>query len=515
MIIAEYNLNQNTKKKLKLLDNLELKKSSQEVQFSSLKADYTGGTKEELPYTYQEIRIWEVDEDLNLENGNLLFTGFLDEYTLPKMVNENDDMTLEISLLSPMQLATNRYVSANGIYMLSELLEKIFQPLVDDGFELKEINITDIRLQVNYFIEAIETIANDLSNKCNFYWYIDEHKYIYVISIQRLLSRTPKLELEGKVNGLYGITPKVEANNYFNTINVKNVRVYCAGIKSNGNMTTSSSIDPVTYSLLNKLVFNNGDEITFENPIDFSITGIKNRLSEGTLNELKLLWFSNDNIDYIISYSDSDGKISLPSGVVYSDEDTSNATIILQRDSFFNELITGFKWNGSKTSFDFVFSDMMLKYQTFKILHSEEIEKCKGIISNTGIIETMIDLNETWYIRKELIEYCRNLMSANGNQTTDVTLEFDKRQNLSIGDLVSVNMPEFMTAGTFIITAIKETEYGNDYNCKIELKNSKITSNFIDLFRNKSNQNIESKYNIINLVELNEDNIIEKYEVIS
>lgn len=77
-------------------------------------------------------------------------------------------------------------------------------------------------------MQTTEFVMNSLSNSESIWWYIDENKGIYVNSIDYQFGLPPKMTLSHneKIEGLLTITPSVEAVNYANVINVKNVRVY-------------------------------------------------------------------------------------------------------------------------------------------------------------------------------------------------------------------------------------------------------------------------------------------------
>jgi hypothetical protein len=507
MIVLEYNLDKENKKILKALDSMTLTKSSEEVQFSNIKVDFTGSTANELPYNYQELRIWEVGEDLDITKGELLYTGYMDGNNLPKMVNTIQDVTMEVSLLSPKAMATRRYVSANGTYYLEDLLRVVLEPLVEDGFVIKEINVGTHIKTANYFLETIETILNDLSNFYNFFWYINEKKGIYIRSIDYLMGQDAKMLIEGKVENMMSIQPTVEAYDYFNTINIKNARVYCFGYTKDGYVYGSNE-----YPITDTLIINQNDEVTFNNPIDLNPENLKKLCEEygrTTLSPFIALGSST----YQITYSKETNSLTIPSTIVYDGQDTTNASIVLKKDSFYDYLITGFKWLGSKTTFSYIQSDSMLKYQKVKLYDTNEIEKCKNIISKSGIIEEVIDVNAKWFTRKELIDYAKNLITSNGNQTTDIQIIFDKDKGLDVGDLLEVNMPEFLTEGKFVITSISEQHNANDDLYTIKLKNSKFQSNYLDLFRSTSSLENDANYDISTFANYSEESINEIIEV--
>ena len=501
-------------KKLNLIDSFSLSKSSQNVEFSNLKVDFTDGIKEELPFVLQEIKIFDGIIE-NAETNKLLYTGFVDDYKLPEIKNFTERVFIELAVLSPMSLATKRYISLSGNYETVELINLLFEPLINDGFILEKVDIDSKNIQINYFVQTIESIANDLSNKLNFFWYIDENKKIYVINIEKMFNNYPNFEIteKEKIFGLQSITPTLQSNGYFNTINIKNARVYCTGVSRSTPM-----IYPTNYfSILNNLTLNTDDEITFNSPVDMSITGLETLCAEQQTGNPSLIVLSliGSNVNYNIGYYKGQGVLEIPNGVVFDDEDTDGATIILKRDSMFKSLITGFTWKGSKVSLTEVWSDCMLKYQVFKMMNSTEIEKCKGIISDSGVIENTIDENEKWFTKRKLIEYCRNMMSSNSNQITDVQLKIKNIDyDLKIGDLIRINMPKFMINDNFIITSIKSNYSLNSKDFTIDTKNSKLTESYIDLFRSTETQEDDEKYDISNIIEYSDEGIIESYEVV-
>ena len=504
------------RKFLRVFDEFVLKKSSQNVEFSEINVDFYNSVKEELPYKMQEVRIFEGDfkDEEDIVNGNLLFVGYVDDYELTSETNFRKDATLKLSLLSPLALATKRYMSISGNYNTIELINLLFEPLINDGFTIKETNIVDKQISVNYFINTIEEIANDLSNKLNFFWYIDEYKQIYLIDITSLFSQMPVISFnnDSKIKGLYSITPKIENNNYFNTINIKNARVYCVGVSRSTSMNYPTNYFPI----LNNLTLNTDDDITFNSPVDMSITGLETLCSEQQTGNPSLIVLSltGSNVNYNIGYYQGQGTLELPNGVVFDDEDTDGATIILKRDSMFKNLITGFTWKGGKVSLTEIWSDCMLKYQVFRMTDSIEIEKCKGIISDSGIVESTVDVNEKWFTKRELIDYCRNLISSNNNQISELEMCFDEDYGFKVGDLINVNMPRFFTKSTFIITSIQETIDSFKKDFVIEMANSNITENYINLFRSSKTQEDDEKYDILNIVEYSNEEIVERYEVV-
>ena len=104
-------------------------------------------------------------------------------------------------------------------------------------------------------------------------------------------------------------------------------------------------------------------------------------------------------------------------------------------------------------------------------------------------------------------------MSINSNQTNILTLEFDKNKNLNIGDVVSINLPKFLTKGNYIITDIVYI-YSNVEIWKITLRSADILENYIDLFREKEKQEINEQIETVIISEYVEEKMNEIHEVI-
>lgn len=489
---------------LPVYDTLELNKSGNELTFSNIKADYGIREKWQLPMAFQEIRIWQgnlIGED-DLSECELKYTGFLDSATLTQKHTDEDECDIEFTLLSPMNLTTKRYVSINGTYNTDELFYIIFEPLINDGFNIARINVSNKTISLNYYLETIETIMNDLSNKLNIYWTIDSQKNIKIVDVIKLLGQEPKLTITTDfTEGLYELKPVIKNNGYFNTINVKNARLYTTGENE---------------ELLEVMKLIKDETNHFVNPIDFGTNGanrvcLNNRTDKCTILEVLT---QNGQVLYEIEYNIGDKTINLPQGVVFNDGDTENATLILERDSFFKNLITGFQWKGNTQDISLIKSDTMLKYQLFRITNANEISKCSQFITDSGIIETTIDVNEGWYTFIEMIDYCNSLMTSNANNTASVELSFDKDYNFEIGDTIRINRPKFFIEGDFVITEIQETKSHYDsYNCRILAQNNKLQSNYIDVFRKSISEENEAKYNSVNVIEYANDEIVETYKI--
>lgn len=492
------------KEVLPVYDALDISKSGNELTFSNVKADFGIREKWQLPMAFQEIRIWqgELIGNDDLSKCELIYTGFLDKASLTQKYNNEDECDIELSLISPMNLTTKRYVSINGTYDTDKLFYLIFKSLINDGFNLSEINIDNKKISVNYYLETIETIMNDLSNKLNIFWTIGCKKDIHIIDIVKLFGKEPKMVInDEKVEGMYKLLPIIENNDYFNCINVKNARVYTTGNDK---------------EVLDVMKLISEEEQPFVNPIDFGANGATRVCNNNNTTRCTVMsiWDKNGNVLYDIKYDIGQDKVILPEGVVFNDGDTEDATLILQRDSFFKNLVTGIQWKGETQNISAITTDTMLKYQIFRVTNSNEIYKCSQFITDSGIIEKTIDVNESWFTYTELVEYCSSLMTSNSNNAASVEIAFDEDYELDIGDIIRIHRPNFFIDGDFVITEMQEQKSGYDsYDCQIVAQNSKLQANYIDIFRKSTSEENEAKYDNINVVEFSSEEILENYGI--
>ena len=494
-------------KYFKILNELNILKSSREVTFSDIVIDFTGHTIEDLPINFEEIRVW--------ENSQKIFTGYLNGFELPSMKNQKQYIELKLNLLSPLQMASNRFVTAIGTFKLNELIEKIFEPLITDGFKIEELNVPKSQKTVSFLLESVEYVMNSLSHSESLWWYIDENKKIYVNTIDYQFGLKPVLEISNnkKIEGFLSVLPQVEATNYANIINVKNARVY---IDSKYQPVYGNSQKPLTKAVKLK----KGDTIDFLYPIDVSESTLERYLEKNRdhLNsnlssaEAFKIWVENsNNVNYSAGIGIQDGKYYISDNIGFDDEDK---IFVLKKDNFFKNLITGVQYKGSEdVDLKVLNSSTALEYRRLKLINSQEINANKGKISSSGVIEKTIDVNEKWFFENELIDETRNRMSINSSQANEVTLEFDIDKNLKIGDIVDINLPNFFTIGKFIITDI-DYKFNKVKTWKIGLRNSSVLDNYIDLFREKESQEDDQKDFNVTIGEYIEDSMNEKYEVI-
>lgn len=515
-----------------MLDDCGFKSSNNEVTFNDVKIDFTGCSLADIPFKYQKIEVVEGEQE------EIIFTGYLDTIK-PSFVTKkkNGYRELTLTLLSPLKMATVRTVSLIGTYSKKEALRRILQPLIDDGFSIKELNIDDGQITVNFILETVENAMNNVCSKANVFWFIDEKRGIYVNSIDYLFGKIPVKTITEKddfrANGLINIDPTIENVDYSNVINFKNIRLMYYQYNADGSILPGGeSIDRGGYPIVAMLkTLKKGDSVNFNNPIVIDENTLRNIIAENEENEHSLANYQkeyyslnllikkqNESIptEYTVSINKIENnenydKYVITSNITFSDDSGEEGEVVLQRDTFFSNLITGFKWNGEDNAqIVGLETETGLRYTTMKFIYSAEIEKMKEVVSDSGQIEKTVDFNEKWITLNKLINHARSLMVQNSNTVNTVQLEYDINPNLRIGDIVDIQLPSFYTEGNFAVKEINYT-YINDIEqtWKITLKNADLVSTYIDLFRPAETEETEDKIDTIILSEFIEENIKE------
>lgn len=508
---------------LYVLDNYNIEKSSQEVTFNSITCDFTGYTQKELPEKYQEVKL--------VENGDILFFGYVDDYTFKEMRETDVDAEIEISLLSPLKLATLRTVSVLGTYKIKKLISKVLQPLVDDGYEIEEVEIIDKTITVNYQLNTVEYCMNNLSNKFNFWWFIDEFKKIYVKDISLMLTKKTdyKYDSENSIPYLQYIKPRVSSEGYANVVNFKNVRLYeYSDLEMNGS-TINSSYNALIDGQVSKAI-KKDEQIDFNYPCDITE---KNIIKSGTsigkdinskytvLYGLYVKGTYNDNttFEFYISYTPSNPSnryvISNNIGFDGKEEDKEKE-ILLIRDNFFKNLIVGFKYNNENKnikSIEQIKSDSILTYSINRMYNDKAIYDKRGIVSKSGIVETTVDMNESWKTLQELREIGISYMNKNSLKLdSELELKIDTQCSINVGSTIKIN--KLLFTGTYIVTKVQMNFSDNEKEWIVTCKNGNMLSNFIDIFRGENTQEDEEKTYKTSIVHYAEEKIEETFEVV-
>lgn len=515
MIRAIYN-----NKAFKIQDSYDIEFSNNEVTFNDITIDFTGYSLADIPYKYQKIEIKEIESEEDIQNGKIIFTGYLDDIKLSTMKNKEEERQLKLTLLSPLKMATVRTSSLIGTYQVEEAIKRVLQPLIDDGFTIKEMNITEGQISVNFVLETIENCMNTICSKRNIFWYINEKREILVNSIDYLFGK-PIAKIinendELNKTGLYNIEPTIENIDYANIINFKNVRLIYT---QSNNVMNPEEVEGFPIIKVGKQI-KKGDIIEFDNPIildEKTLETVRKEIPDYAMVYCLYMTIKKDTGDYLTVYSGihSNDKYETSDNVSFSDDSGEEKEIVLQRDSFFNNLIVGFKYNGEENaSIDYVYTITGLRYTTMKFVYTQEIEKLKKIVSNSGQIEKTIDFNDKWTTLNQLIDYGRSLIVQNKNTVNTVVLEYDKNPNLQIGDIVAIEASSFYIEGNFAVSNIEYT-YTNEnaLNWKITLKNVDLVSTYIDMFRPVETEENENKIDTVILSEFVEEKIQEIHTV--
>lgn len=521
MIALVYN-----NKAFKIQDEYTITNSTNEVTFSDITIDFTGKTLADIPFKYQKMEIRESKDEADILNGELLFTGYLDEIKLPDMKQKDEYRTLEVTLLSPLKMATVRTVSLIGTYETAEAITRVLDPLISDGFILKELEVGDGQITTNFLMETVENCMNNICSKKNIFWYINEKREIFIYEINYMLGRPSVMTIDENTKlseiGLDEFSPNIESIEYSNIINFKNVRLVYEYIYGNYNeypiMTSNKTLHP-------------GDVVTFDRPIVIDEELLRNVIDfkEKYGNEtpakvyLALRMVCNQSYYEIGICRDKENEaypyneFFIQDGITFSDDDGEEGEIVLQRDNFFRNLITGVKYNGHGNDWDVLLqleSLTALRYTIMKFVHAREIENLKGLISDSGQVERTIDMNNVWMTYSQLIDYAKSLIVQNSNIVNEIKLHFTKNPNLKIADIVQIKMKNYYCEGIFAVTNI-EKKYINDEEVEwsITLKNSNFTYTYIDMFRPQEAEETESITDTMLVSNYVEDGIVETHTI--
>lgn len=493
----------------KIADGYNISESSREVKFSNIKIDFTNKTILDLPRKYQEVQVVDIDQNNNIE---IIFTGYINNFVLPKMKNKNEYRELEIELLTPLAMATIRTADAVGTYDLKTLIGEIIRPLISDGFVLKSLNVGENQITVNFLNETIESSLNKLSNKFNFWWYIDKYKNIYINSIDYLMGLQPKFvyDDDNKINGLIDLVPSIDATDYCNVVNFTNVRLY---VESYYDSEESEGY----YPLFSPRTIKNGDEIVFNQPFDISEKAAY-MMGEENYFGIKNVFYlfgkkNNSNTDLLINLRYLKGNFMYDDNVTFSDSYSEESEWVLVRDSFFKNLIVGLKYNGNDSiEITSVSSYTSLVWANVKVQNPSEINKSKNIVSASGIVEKKVDMNEQWKTYKELIKIADSYIKTDPSRADTVKIKVDEKIDLSIGDTIKIDKEDFLINDLYIVTDKTSVLESNYYTWEYTLKSTNILDNYVDLFRAKEQETNEKTINLVTS-DYVEEEIIEKYEV--
>ena len=447
-------------KKYKILDSISIKKSSREVTYSDLLLDFSECKMEDIPYAQQEVQILD-------RNENLRFTGFVSDIKLPELKDINTSIKkLTMSLFAPRQMATKRTVTIIRTDTISNIIQDVVEPLIQDGFYLEELNVDDKTISIKQISKTVEEVLNLLGAQYSIYWNINENKGIEVCSLDYLFNKTPQKSIninnyKEEINGLIRITPSVESVDYGNIINIKNARVFYEE-------------DELTDQLNTELDKNT--TIDLKNPFDVGFESAKRvYLNSNAYDTVNLLRIETNKGNFNVTYTYSANRLSFQ----------LNSLFKLQYDDFYKNLVKSIQYVGEDPIIiTKMTTQSALRYSSVRFFNWEEIEKYKGIITKSGQIEKVVDAEEKWFTTREIADYVNSIFQNNATSTNQITIKYDKENNIEIGDRIDFNLPEYFTEGIFIVTAISESkEKNNPSNYSVELRNTNLLENYINLFR--------------------------------
>lgn len=435
---------------------------------------------------------------------------------------------INITLLSPMKMATLRTVIIVGTYELNNLIEEVLKPLIDDGFEISELQVKNRRITVNYPLNTVEYCMNNLSNKFNFWWFIDEQKKIHIKEISLMLSKKPDYRYDNgnRIPYLQYIKPILASEGYANVINFTNVRIYeNSYMILNGNEITSAKNELIEEQLTTTL--KEGEQINFNYPCDINKNNIiKSAESNGVasiwqypiLYGLKITgtYSNGSTFDISISYNQNTKAYVTSNNVGFEGKESDKEKeFLLIRDSFFSNLITGVKFNNKNATINKITeirSDSILVDNINRMYNDGAIYEKKGIISKTGIVETTVDMNQSWKTLEELREIGASYMNRNSLKFDgELELKIDTLCNIEIGNTIKID--KLLFKGTYIVTKIQHDYQNNEKQWIVSCKNGNILNNYIDIFRGENSQEEEKTYKV-SITHYVEDKIQEVFEVV-
>lgn len=504
---------------LPVLNDYSITKSSQEVKFSDLTCDFTDKTKEDLPIKYQEAKM------MDDETEEIYFTGYVESYDFGDMreISVDIEKDINITLLSPMALTTLRSAIAVGNYMLKDLIQNtILSSMIDDGFVIAEISIADREISVNFLMQTVEYCMNILSNKYNFWWYIDENKNIYIRDIDYMFNLEPKFTYDDNHRpiGLEYIKPKITSADYYNVINFKNVRVYEQSIYND--LLGPDTIYDMNKLFDNNLSITNGTQVNFNFPVDIKKENILKSYNTKTSALGRpypcgiYCMFKDSSEQYVIFRIEIENEeLVISDNISFQGDGQESKEFEIIRDSFFSNLITGFIYHGNSTLKPYVFeSDSVLIWNVIRFFHSSEIQSKKNLINDSGVVEKIVDMNEQWKTLPELQEIAVSSITNNLSGECEIEMQLDNINNLSVGDLFRIDRKDFLVDGDYVITSIKEQDKNGDTEYTVTLKNTNMLDSFIDVFRSTEEQQTDDKIYNVSVIDYVEDNIKEVHEVV-
>ena len=157
-------------KKYKIINSIDIQKSSRELKYTDITIDFTNATFEDLPLYFQEGKV--IDE-----NGNVIFLGYIESYKLPTLnISSKIHNEITITFMTPRKLAAKKTITIFRTDSIKNIIDQILQPLYVDGYKLKECILEDKAITVQFISKTVEEaiggakdiIAEEISDDTEF-----------------------------------------------------------------------------------------------------------------------------------------------------------------------------------------------------------------------------------------------------------------------------------------------------------------------------------------------------------
>jgi len=428
----------------------------------------------------------------DLAFNNVLYTGYLEELTLPSYRTGNEIVRLNLTCYNPMIIASKRTISLlKSFESLSDVVEDILQPLVDEGFFIQSNNLPDTTISIKASMETVESLMNKLSNQYNFTWFIDENQEIYIETVESLELKEADISIDDTylttLDDSIGVnfTPTISTTDYANVINLKNQKI----------LTQYQYLDEAPYDSETNVIML---------PYAFSIspTSAAKSLQEGAF---EVVAFSGAFVTILLDYGatadlmsvdyDTTTKLvtySAAVGIDGQDELAAGIKVLLILDGYNSTNVIGFKTRAVEADVS-VFATTALLPKTTKFVNAQEVIDSIDVISPTGKVERTIDLKGKYFTASEMVEYAKNQINRTKIQTEIVEFEVKGVNSTALDTFIAnfkplnkinLDFTDYLVSGDFIVTDIRQDiAIGNMMTYVIKMRNSNYIQSYLDAFR--------------------------------
>lgn len=493
-----------------IINNLpKINNSSKEIKLSNLKLDFNGVDIDLLPLQYQEIKIIRINDDLS---ETVIQNCYCNKIKFPNIIYEDTLLHIEISLFPPSIICSKRTIQKEiKRTSIKDGVTEIVEPLLTDGFTIAYNDLSETKTFADvYNNETVEKILNELSNRKNFIWYVNEKKELFFKNLDLLETKEADLIINGFDGNDYlsEIKPYIETGSFANKCSLSNYNLI---FRNNDILAVGTVLEPgATYTLSTPVSIS--ENVSSRAPVDF--TGEVYPFSVSV----------SGPIFYIIEYLND--EIVISSNIGFDGEDNNDPTkkILLIRDGFEKTKITGIKFNGTTSeTVTSTQSNCGLLLSNYKIEDPFQIDKLKDIINTSGVIEKTIDLKGKYFNDSEITDYAISQLGLNNNQNKSVDMTFtgeiedagfnELLDNTTLGNVIEINFP--FVSGKFVVT--KNSYEANTAIARrtIKAQTFNFVENYLDIFRkSKDNVTEDNIKNNTNMVYSKEEELVYNYEVL-